>query len=609
MRDTICILDFGSQYTHLIANRIRRLGVFTEIHEPEVLIEKIQSAKGIILSGGPNDVNDPRSPQVDPKVFSLGIPVLGVCYGHQLLAHHFGGTVQSGTTSEYGRARIEIVDQGTLLKGLLPTEEVWMSHGDSVTAVPKGFTLLARSDDCPVSAMEDAERNLYSIQFHAEVAHTLHGMRILGNFVFTICKCTKSWSMDEYLNQITREIKKTVAGKNVFLLVSGGVDSMVAFALLEKALGKEKVYGLHIDTGFMRKNESVEIQHALTKAGFDNLHYIDASERFVQAVADIADPEKKRRIIGEVFLSVATDAMKELKLNPEEWILAQGTIYPDTIETGRTKHADTIKTHHNRVPAAQKLILAGKIIEPLSELYKDEVRELGTKLGLPAAIVKRQPFPGPGLAVRVLCSGSAAVLVDTKLQTAVEEIAMSHKLRARVLPVKSVGVQGDNRTYAHPAVLIGNEGWSTLDRASRDITNNIRSINRVVWWCESEAMMGVRDMLPDFRLEKAHLTAERLQLAREADAAVHEVMRANDLEHDIWQFPVVLLPITFSDGTTTGEAAVLRPIESREAMTANFYHMERRVLDEMLMKLEALKGISAVFYDVTNKPPGTIEWE
>lgn len=596
-RDTIAILDYGSQYAHLIANRIRRMGVYAEIFDTEVSAEQLKGYKGIILSGGPNDVTNPNSPHVDSEIFALGIPMLGICYGHQLMAHALGGVVKSGTTSEYGRAVVDIIEQGVLLKGLQSQEEVWMSHGDSVHAVPRGFKILAQTADCPVSAMENTEKNFYGVQFHPEVSHTLHGMQILENFVFGICKSHKSWSMDVYVTELQQQIKEKVGDKKVFLLVSGGVDSVVTFALLEKTLGKDRVYGLHIDTGFMRKDETSLIMTALREAGFDNLHVSDESKTFLDAVAGMTDPEAKRKAIGDTFLEVSDTAMQRLNLNPDEWVMAQGTIYPDTIETGRTKHADKIKTHHNRVPAAQAMIAAGRLIEPISELYKDEVRELGVKLGVPKALIERHPFPGPGLAVRVLCSDGASEQISPDVTASVQKIADRAGLKVHILPVRSVGVQGDNRTYAHPALLTGDANWETLDITSRVITNKEKAVNRILW--------SVAEITGDFTLRAATLTKDRLDLTREADAIAHEIMNAHGIDKDIWQFPVVLAPLSLQGG----EVIVLRPIESREAMTANFYRMDRTILTEMITKLAALRGVDAVFYDVTNKPPATIEWE
>jgi len=609
-RDSIAIVDFGSQYAHLIANRIRRLGVYSVIVDEKTPIEELKSMKGIILSGGPQAVTASDSPKVDPAIFDMGVPVLGICYGHQLMAYELGGKVVPGTRSEYGRTVVTVDMQGTLLAGLSNTEEVWMSHTDSVHEVPEGFSVLASSEQCPVCGMENIERNLYGVQFHPEVAHTLKGMQVLENFVFKICKSEKSWSLDAYIEELLDRLPRVVGDQNIFLLVSGGVDSVVTYALLEKALGPDRVYGLHIDNGLMRKDETKQIVIDLEKVGIKNLHVVDATQQFLKALDGVADPEKKRLIIGETFLKVANDAMEKLDFSHHEWILAQGTIYPDTIETGGTKHAAKIKTHHNQIPAVKELITSGRLIEPLDQLYKDEVRELGRKLGLPESLVNRHPFPGPGLGVRVLCTdGTEQIDGIDELTRQVEERSIQHGLKARVLPLRSVGVQGDYRTYAHPAVLVGDADWDVLDRVSREITNNVEGVNRVVWWCESEADAGVKDMIPDFQLERVGLTGARLDKVREADKIVHDVMRTHGLEKHIWQCPVVLLPVRFDGGDMEGEVIVLRPVESQEAMTANFYRMERLVLDEMCMKIEALDGVAAVFYDVTNKPPGTIEWE
>jgi len=592
----IIVLDFGGQYCHLVARRIRQLNVYSEIMYADTPADKIKEAGacGIILSGGPQNLSEDDSLKVDPKIFELGVPVLGLCYGHQLLSFMLGGKISEGKTKEYGFAKVEVVDGSDLFKGLDGEETVWMSHGDFVSELPSGFDYIGKTKDCPSAAIADHSRKFYGLQFHPEVTHTPNGMKILENFV-NVCNCEREWTMGNFIGNEVEKIKETIGKKKVFLLVSGGVDSTVAFSLLNKSLGAENVYGLHIDNGMVRKDESKLVKEALEKHGFKNFHVVDASQEFLNELKEVYDPEEKRKIIGRVFIEVYAREVKKLNLDPDEWILGQGTIYPDTIESAGTKNADLIKTHHNRVDVVQKLIDEGKVIEPLKELYKDEVRELGEQLGLPRELVHRHPFPGPGLGVRCLCAekedeikDSDAVLEKTKKYCG--------SLNPVLLPVKSVGVQGDFRTYKHPVVLCGKSSWNELEQVSTDITNNVKDVNRVV--------LLVGGKLDDVNVKKSFIVKERLELLREADAIVTEVMIKHNIYDKIWQFPVVLLPIEV-DGK---ECIVLRPVDSKEAMTAKFSRIKMNVIKEMCDEILKL-DVGAIFYDVTNKPPGTIEWE
>ena len=424
---SIVILDFGGQYAHLIARRVRECGAFSEIRPPSTVAEKLKGAAGIILSGGPQSVYDDGSPLVDPDILKLGIPVLGICYGHHLLAHTLGGEVTSGKTKEYGRTSITIKTKTNLFAGLPDCFTVWMSHGDEVTRLPSGFVAAASSSDCVNAAMANDARKFFSIQFHAEVAHTEHGLKILKNFV-ALCP-HEPWSVESYAQRIGTEVKETVGDRRVFMLVSGGVDSTVAFTVLNEVLGSHRVQGLLVDTGLMRKNEVRRIKDAFDLLGFENFETVDASEEFFSNLAGVYDPEKKRRIIGDTFLNVQKRISTEMGLKIEDgWMLGQGTIYPDTIETGGTQHADTIKTHHNRVEAVQTMIEMGLVIEPLKDLYKDEVRRLGEEIGLPHDLVWRHPFPGPGLGVRILCAEKEDT-IDTKTER--YKIQDPDKLEAR----------------------------------------------------------------------------------------------------------------------------------------------------------------------------------
>lgn len=591
---SIVILDFGGQYAHLIARRVRECGAFSVILPPETSAAELKDAAGIILSGGPQSVYDTGSPQADPTILALGIPVLGICYGHQWLAHVLGGTVTPGKTKEYGHTVIRKEgDGGAMLAGLPASFTVWMSHGDEVSKVPEGFGVTATSDSCSCAAMADASRNLYGVQFHLEVVHTEHGMAMLQKFVD---RCDHApWDMHGFADRIGKEILADVGDRKVFMMVSGGVDSTVAFTLLNKVLGPSRVTGLLVETGLMRKSEAGNITDALRKVGITNLYVEDAGDEFFAELSGITEPEAKRKVIGDTFLAVQKRVSIEMGLRMEDgWMLGQGTIYPDTIETGGTKHADQIKTHHNRVEAVQKLIEQGLVIEPLKELYKDEVRTLGEELGLPRDLVWRHPFPGPGLGVRILCSGDEGESEQDNLPG----ITVPHVQ----LPIQSVGVQGDGRTYRHAVALFANDPCVITEeyrRLATEIPNKHHGINRVLL-CTSHTSPVT------LHRSKQTMTRPRADLLREADAIVHDEQVKAGLYGKIWQFPVVLLPVGTQPG---GQSIVLRPVESQEAMTANAVLLPTDFLHTVTEQIMALPGIEAVFLDLTNKPPGTIEWE
>jgi GMP synthase (glutamine-hydrolysing) len=596
--DTIAILDFGGQYTHLIANRIRRLGVFSEIVENNVPAEECKRYKGIILSGSPHSVLDHDRPVFDSSVLSLPVPVLGLCYGHQIMAMGLGGRISRGIRREYGIAHMRVLNKQGLFNGLDDSEQIWMSHGDAVETLPEGFEILAATETCAIAAMGNTTKRKYGLQFHPEVTDTPHGMKILDNFI-DLCRCSRQWNAETFQKKIADETKTACAGKKVFLLVSGGVDSTVTFALLNRILGPRRVIGLHIDNGLMRLEESAGILDYMKFHGFDNLRIVDASDRFLEGLHEVAEPEEKRRIIGSGFIEVQEQALRDFELNPSEWILGQGTIYPDTIESAGTQHADRIKTHHNRVEAVLDLLKKGEIIEPLAQLYKDEVRELGKAIGLPDKLLWRHPFPGPGLGVRLLCSDGAAVSIDVKAQGMVTEQAQKAGYASEVLPLRSVGVQGDSRTYAHPALVCGPRDWMRLEDLSTAITNSVREVNRVIYGLRLEG-------LPQYRLIRAFVTKERLETLRAFDSIVTEALHRFGEYASVWQMPVVLLPLVNKQGD---QCAVLRPILSQEAMTARFARLKDETIDYILGESKKVKALGDIFYDVTHKPPGTIEWE
>ncbi len=605
--DKIAVLDFGGQYAHLIANRIRRLGVFAEILLPQNLVDAEAELKdycGVILSGGPQSVLEKDAPKIDSAIFEIKKPILGICYGLQFLVHALGGKVRKGKGGEYGKAELKILAKSKLFNAVPKKSTAWMSHGDEVTQLPEGFVKTASTESCEFAAVEGEVKSqkskvksqIFGLQFHPEVLHTDAGETILKNFL-KICGAKKSWDLNKFLKSEITKIKKQVGKRKVFLLVSGGVDSTVAFALLEKALGKKNVFGLMVDTGLMRQNEADEVSKSLRKAGFDNLKIINERKHFLAALANITDPEEKRRVIGRVFLKVQRKALKRLRFNPREWLLGQGTIYPDTIESAGTSNSAKIKTHHNRVEEIEQMIEKGLIVEPLAGLYKDEVREVGKKLKLSKNLIERHPFPGPGLGVRIICGASNKPKTTNKIET---EIKRKWKITGKVLPIQSVGVQGDSRSFAHPvAIYTASRDFEKLEEISTWLVNKFPEINRVVLCLNSAKAPRI------FQSSFAKLTASRVELLQTADAIVNKILVAQKLYLKVWQFPVVLAPVFEKEG----ESIILRPVNSAEAMTANFARLPKTFFSAVVSKLKKLPEIENIFLDITNKPPATIEWE
>jgi GMP synthase (glutamine-hydrolysing) len=604
----IAILDFGSQYTHLIARTIRELGVLAKIYNNDVSIEDLKGkASGIILSGGPQSVFGKESLRIEKGVLEMRVPVLGICYGHQLLAHILGGVVKTGNVGEYGKAELGIVGRSKIFEGISSGSQVWMSHGDSVTKVPQDFEAIGETTDCEITAMANNKRKIFGLQFHPEVAHSEKGVKMIENFVLDICDSKKDWKIENIADELIEKIKKQVGERKVFILVSGGVDSNVAFALLTKALGEDRVKGLYINTGFMRQDESKRIMKRFKHMGFSNLEIMDAGGMFFEKLVDVYEPEEKRTIIGRAFLDAKDLAAEKMGLDVDQWLLGQGTIYPDTIESGGTKNSNKIKTHHNRVDAITKMLEKGLIIEPIVDLYKDEVRKIGRLLNLPKELVDRHPFPGPGLAIRCLCwdVGKRDEVDIAQIDKKIEEFCIEKKfdIFSKILPIKSVGVQGDNRTYAHPLVVFGENDWDRLSEISSAITNANKEVNRVVLLLNKKEKEN-----PIFYLSKKSifLSKGRIELLRKIDRIVSDIIRDRNIYADIDQFPVVLVPICDKHGR---ESIVLRPINTRDFMTLQFYKMQKDVLIEIVKEIDKVEEISYIFFDVTNKPPGTTEWE
>jgi GMP synthase (glutamine-hydrolysing) len=427
---------------------------------------------------------------------------------------------------------------------------------------------------------------LYGLQFHPEVVHTHGGRDILRNFVFNICGATKDWDVSQRVPVVEEQIRQIAGDRNVFFFVSGGVDSTVAYTLCLRALGPERVYGLYVDTGLMRQNETEFVERIFHELGATHFSVEHASAEFMGILAGLHEPEQKRRAIGEQFVKVQERLLTSGHFLDGHWILGQGTIYPDTIESGGTAKADLIKTHHNRVAGIQALIEAKRIIEPLTSFYKDEVREIGRELGIPEKFLERHPFPGPGLAIRCLCSP--------------REVPVMESPDGWVLPVRSVGVQGDSRSYRHALAVDLPLTTELVTKTAPALTNRRSDINRVV------AVAGTKAAPGSLRMFEAYLTRDRLDLLRAADAIVRRFSEETGVEQQVWQFPVVLIPVGTSKAR---ESIVLRPIGSIDGMTADAVLIPDQLLQQLTTELLAIPGISTVFYDVTNKPPGTIEWE
>jgi len=507
----ILILDFGSQYTQLIARRIRELNVYSEIHPHNYPVERIinEKPRGIILSGGPMSVYDEGALTIDKKVFELGIPILGICYGMQLIAKYHNGKVEAAKNREYGKVQIQILHEDELLKNIENNSIVWMSHGDYITTMPDNFSVTARTDNTPICAISNTAKKIYGIQFHPEVAHTKDGKKIIENFLFNICNCNPDWTAGNFIQSSIEEIKEKVGNKKAICALSGGVDSSVAAVLVHKAL-KENLICIHVDTGLMRKNESENIVRLFRDNFNIKLIFIDASELFLKRLKKVVDPEKKRKIIGNTFIEVFE---KEAKKIPDAEFLVQGTLYPDVIESVSVKGASvTIKTHHNVGGLPEKMNL--KLIEPFRELFKDEVRAIGRELGLPEMFINRHPFPGPGLAVRVL----------------------------------------------------------------------------------------------------GEVTKERLDILREADDIFINLLHEDGYYDKIWQAFAVLLPVqsvgVMGDARTYENVLALRAVTSTDGMTADWFRFDHDFLEKVANKIiRSVKGINRVVYDISSKPPSTIEWE
>ncbi|MGE5533336.1 MAG: glutamine-hydrolyzing GMP synthase [Bacillota bacterium] len=511
--DTILVLDFGGQYCHLIGRRIREHGVYSEIVSHDISPEEIAAldekfnVKGLIFSGGPSSVYEPNAPKLHPRILDINLPILGLCYGHQLLAQLTGSKVEPAACKEYGIAQVAIDKPVGVLEGLGDREQVWMSHGDTVFAPPEEFEALAHTENCPVAAFRHKTKPIYGLQWHPEVIHTEKGDRMLQNFIFQVCKCQANWQMEDIIGKMVKELQTETNGARAIIGLSGGIDSSVATALAAKALG-EKLTAVYVDHGFMREGETEQIRNAFEKFPIRFI-VANAQERFMAKLRDVTEPETKRKIMGEEFIRVFEEIASE---SGAEYLI-QGTIYPDRIESGFRKNSDKIKSHHNVAGLPEKIKFK-KILEPLRDLYKDEVRKVARMLDLPKEIVNRQPFPGPGLAVRII----------------------------------------------------------------------------------------------------GPLTDEKVSVAKKADKIVREEIEKNGLSENLWQYFAVVTDTKATgvkgDSRAYGYVVAIRVMESREAMTASFAKLPYQVLEKMSTRItNEIPQVTRVVYDITHKPPATIEWE
>ena len=507
----IIILDFGSQYTQLIARRIREMNIFSEILPFNAPVEEIKkhNPKGIIFSGGPASVYETNAPKPDERVYELGLPILGICYGLQVLTEHFGGKVIKADRHEYGKAELEVLNDDDLFYGLPKKIDVWMSHGDKVVELPEGFEPIARTENSPFASIRNKEKKIWGVQFHPEVSHTPNGKEILKNFAVRIAGCNQDWTMGNFINEKIEEIRKEVGNKKVICALSGGVDSSVAAVLVHRAI-EDNLTCIFVDNGLLRKGEREQVEKTFRENFHIPLIVVDAKDKFLNALKGITDPEKKRKIIGNLFIEVFEEEAKKI---PDVEYLVQGTLYPDVIESVSVKGPSAvIKTHHNVGGLPERMNL--KLIEPLRELFKDEVRQLGKELGLPDEIVYRQPFPGPGLAIRI-----------------------------------------------------------------------IGEVNK-----------------------------KDLEVLREADAILLEEIKKAGFYSKLWQSFAVLLPIqtvgVMGDYRTYEKVIAIRSVNSTDGMTADWAKLPYELLDRIMRRIiNEVKGVNRVVYDITSKPPGTIEWE
>ena len=625
--EKVAILDCGGQYTKVIDRKVRELGVYTDILPMGADSEKLRGYNAIILSGGPSSVWENGAPSYDEGIFELGLPMLGICYGMQLICNHFGGEVIPSYKTEYGQINVNVDTSCPLFKGLSPVQPVLMSHGDAVKTNPRSFVVAAKTDDV-TAAVWSEEKKIAAVQFHPEVELTENGLKMLENFLRGICGLKEVYALEDRIETSVRMIRERVGDGKVVVLVSGGVDSAVTAALLVKALRPEQVFAIHIDHGLMRKNESDLICENLAKLGLTQMQRINAEDAFFNTPLEVdgekyaplcetVEPEKKRAIIGHMFFVVTEEAAKALNLDFDTAFLAQGTLRPDLIESGNpdvSGYAHKIKTHHNDVGVIRTLRDAGHVIETNWDWHKDEVRKVARMLGLDEEIASRQPFPGPGLGVRLICCDKAAPLPEeNKLKelSAFVEKAGGGRYSVHVGPIQSVGVQGDNRSYKSLATLYPTDGtepkdadWDEIFEIAKEIPNKFSFINRVAYcvYSDSAEIGGIS-------CAGMHICRETADILREVDAAV----TSSIMNQRIAQCFAVLFPM--SANKNKKYSCAIRAVCTSDFMTARSATPGKEfsvaALDTAVRSIVSAEGsnISMIFYDVTGKPPATVEWE
>ncbi|XP_065890395.1 GMP synthase [glutamine-hydrolyzing]-like [Dysidea avara] len=672
--DSVVILDAGAQYGKIIDRRVRELFVnseFLPLSTPASIIE-VKKFKAVLISGGPSSVYSEDAPEFDRQIFHLDIPVLGICYGMQLMNKLFGGKVGQKSIREDGQHSIEVTNTSPLFHGLAKEELVLLTHGDSVECdeVAEDFEVIAKSGSL-VAAISHCSKPLYGVQFHPEVDLTKNGLTMLRNFLYNISNCSPSFTIKSRELQCIEYIKEKIGDAKVLSLVSGGVDSAVCTVLLNKALGSSRVIAVHIDNGFLRKGESKQVEKSLKDLGID-LAVVNGSHHFLNATTvitshepgehklvetprlnSVVSPEEKRNIIGDTFMQVFKQIVSDMKLKPEEIYLAQGTLRPDLIESASSlasTNAHVIKTHHNDTQLVRQLRQQGRVIEPLKDFHKDEVRMLGRDLGLPKEIVERHPFPGPGLAVRVLCArepflddtftstntilATLSTFYDSMSVTSpliqfivesttaqerefLQRFTKENKTSITLLPIKTVGVQGDSRTYSYVAAISSDSQpeWTDLFTITKLIPRLCHNINRVVWVFGGTVHGPIEDITPTC------LTHTVLATLREADSHANAVLHKHDVMSCVSQMPIVLVPLHFDrqlETETRIRPSCQRSIVIRTFITSDFMtgvpavpgqDIPIQVVQEMVEVIQKVPGISRVMYDLTAKPPGTTEWE